>query len=182
MHIFFLPFARVKFYCPISPQAVGLLLQRAVPPQNEKTIACRSTDQEYFGSLLESNFHLIRNLNYRNKLFPLITSRNPFVPIIKGKILPYKDETKIIITASFSLIVLIVSLIFYTAFIVPLVAYFSIAINNKAINWNIMSFLILPLGFYLWQIISFSTEIEYFKKYLKRVVRTNTNLPTESIF
>ncbi len=180
MHIYLLPFARIKFFSPQSPHAVFLLLQRAVPSGDGEANLYRNTDQEYFGSIWERNFLLQRNLNYKNTLYPFITSRNPFVPLINGKTIPFKDESTIIIISSFSLLVILYSAIFYLVSLSPLIYFIIQAKNNSIYEWNILYILIFPLILYFIQIFSFSTEIENFKQFLKRVVRATTQFPPES--
>ena len=169
--MYLLPFTRISFYSPLSPDAVALLLIRAIPPERSRPSRIINDMEEYFGSIWESSFIIIRNLNYRNNFYPLITVRNPFVPLLKGKIVPDKDGAEIIVSASFPLSILFVSVLFYFVLLLPQFSFISSVINGRELEWRLVTYIFLPLTFYFVQMIFFNSEIKNFKQFLNKVVK-----------
>lgn len=171
--MYLIPFARLSLYSPKSLEAVSLLLIRAVPPDDGGSKRIEYNLCEYFGSIWQDAFLIRRNQNYGNTLYPWIIYRNPFVPIIHGTLKPYREGTKVSVTAVFSPFILGFSTLFYTVFLLPLMIYVYQMNSQEQVNWNmIFLFSFFPLLLYLWHTISFNYEVTQVKAFLAKVILT----------
>lgn len=169
--MYILPYTRIILVSPKSPDAVSLLMLRAVPPIESKSKRPENNLLEYYGSVWQSYFFIRRNLNFGNRFYPWFSKYNTFIPIIAGELKPYDQGTKIVVTAKFPLIILLIILFYYSAIICPLYLYLREMISSGQYEWSVL-LTVLPflIFFFLWHTISFNHEVSKIKGFLFRVV------------
>lgn len=130
-----LPYHKLTFRTHKSAAAVALLLLRVVPPDGDRLPNKQRMELEYFGSIWEDSFTIVRNINYGNKYYPLVYRRDPFTPIYKGRLIDTAQGAMITIVTTPPPEIAIAALL--------TISFFGILIFNRSF---IDTFFILLLG------------------------------------
>lgn len=105
-------------------------------------------DKSFYGKVWYEGFDLIPNIKYRN----------PFIPIIKGKILEDDDVTKIIVTTRLCAF----TMLFFTLWISACISLFIAVLSGFA------PFIIIPIlmasTFYVVMFFGYKSEVSKIKK------------------
>ena len=104
-----IPFVKLKYKTDLSVDETIEILDNNIEPKKFSPFGGLGYTELFRGDLLEDNFKIIRNTHFRN----------PFIPIIQGKIYKENGKTVIKIFLRMHFIVMIFLVYWFVAFIMP---------------------------------------------------------------
>lgn len=168
-------YKRFSVYTHKPVYAVALLLLRAIPPSEKHQD--QPELQEYFGSIWEDSFFINPNINYMNRLYPLISRKNPFTPLYRGKLIPTNDGTEIRIQPIPEPIRMLVGTFFIFLFLIPATISVINFLNGRELTYTGLSFIgtMIGLGMVIGIIRTVLEENTRLRDFLRRTVSASSS-------
>lgn len=166
------PYQRFSLTTTKTTDDVALLLIRSIPPNDRSKDPEILEKQEYSGTVWQDSFLIYPNINWDNPLCPLVSRRNPFIPLFRGKLVPTQDGTRIQIQPYPEPVRLIITQWLMAALLAPAILDMLNFLNGRELKYSgiALLFTLFDLGILVVMLRTISEETKRLRNFLNRTV------------